>query len=217
MIKNYVKLIHGPVSKVIAGGVLMMGLIFPTSVLSAGNQEEPFVYLVKYVIEGNPIGPATFRIGGPGYSTITTSSGEVLDNIVPGLQVSQLSDAEITLNGDLMNDPIIPFSCAAGTCNITLGGSTFSSDAGVPLEGRAVPMWGPVINSDFNPDGSSTPIRILGCGGLKEISGQGDFAGMVGSICFNGTFTVPDFQTNFTLTGSSDCTITLHTPIVPIP
>ena len=73
------------------------------------------------------------------------------------------------------------------------------------------------MNSDFNPDGSSTPLRILGCGGLKEISNVGDYAGMVGSICFNGVFNVPDFQTNFSLTGGSNCTITLHTPVVPIP
>ena len=158
----------------------------------------------------------SFIINGPGYSTITTSSGEVLDNIVPGLEVAQLSGAQITFGSEL-NQPVIPFTCVAGSCNITMGGSTFTSDAGVPLDGRVVPMWGPITNSDFNPDGSSTPVRILGCGGLKEVSGEGDFAGMVGSICFNGTFNLPDFQTNFALTGGSDCTITLHTPIVPIP
>ena len=185
----------------------------------AGNQEEPFVYLVKFVITGspNPSGDGSFIINGPGYSTITTSSGEILDSVVPGLEVAELSGAVIEFSGDLMNDPIIPFTCRTGECTITIGGSTFTSDAGVPLDGKVVPMWGPVINSEFNPDGSSTPIRILGCGGLKEISGVGDFAGMVGSICFNGTFTVPDFQTNFTLTGGSDCTIALHTPVVPIP
>jgi len=52
---------------------------------------------------------------------------------------------------------------------------------------------------------------------LTEISGEGKYAGMVGSICFNGVL-------NFTpaspesLTGSSKCTITLHTPAQgPIP
>jgi hypothetical protein len=171
---------------------------------------------VKYDITGSPNQDGSFTIGGPGYSTITTSSGEVLDNIVPGLEVSQLTGAEIVFSGAL-TDPVILFTCRTGTCNITLGGSTFTSDAGVPLDGRVVPMWGPVINSNFNPDGSSTPVRILGCGGLKEISNEGDFAGMVGSICFNGVFNLPDFQTNFSLSGGSDCTITLHTPVVPIP
>jgi hypothetical protein len=210
------KVVQNPVSKIIASGFLVMGIILPASVMSAGNQEEPFVYLVKYDITGSPNQDGSFTIGGPGYSTITTSSGEVLDNIVPGLEVSQLTGAEIVFSGAL-TDPVIPFTCRTGTCNITLGGSTFTSDAGVPLDGRVVPIWGPVINSNFNPDGSSTPVRILDCGGLKEISNEGDFAGMVGSICFNGVFNLPDFQTNFSLSGGSDCTMTLHTPVVPIP
>ena len=128
-----------------------------------------------------------------------------------------MTGAEITFGGQL-TDPVVPFTCKKGTCNITIGGSTFTSDAGIPLTGRLASLWGPVMNSDFNPDGSSTPLRILGCGGLTETSGMGDYAGMVGSICFNGVFNVPDFQTNFTLTGGSNCTITLHTPIGgPIP
>ncbi|RKX36500.1 MAG: hypothetical protein DRP64_18575, partial [Verrucomicrobia bacterium] len=44
----------------------------------------------------------------------------------------------------------------------------------------------------------ATTANADGCGGLKEISGEGDYAGMVRSICFNGVFNVPNFQTNFT-------------------
>ncbi|VAX06935.1 hypothetical protein MNBD_GAMMA25-1535 [hydrothermal vent metagenome] len=94
-------------------------------------------------------------------------------------------------------------------------GSVLTSDAGVPLTGRAANLWGPVIKSpDFDPLNGITPIRILGCGGLKEIAGKGKYAGMVGSICFNG---VLNFNQNDTsvLTGSSKCTITLHTPANP--
>jgi hypothetical protein len=85
------------------------------------------------------------------------------------------------------------------------------SDPDVPLDGRAVNKWGPVINSpDFDPINGIIPIRILGCGGLKETTGEGRLAGMVGSICFNG---VLNFNQNdpTLLTGSSKCTITLHT------
>lgn len=191
-------------------------LMSAASANGVGNQEEPHTLLVKFIIEGTPSGPNTFTINGPGYATITTSSGAILDNVVPGLKVAQLSGAEITFGGQL-DQPIVPFTCTSGSCNITIGGSTFTSDAGLPLDGRLAALWGPVMNSNFNPDGSSTPLRILGCGGLKEISSEGDYAGMVGSICFNGVFNVPDFVTNFSLTGSSDCTITLHTPVVPIP
>lgn len=206
MWKNYA----GLMSKALVSGVFVLGC---ASVVQANsNQEEPLEYLIKFDISGTPNQDGSFTIGGPGYSTITTSSGEILDTIVPGLKKAQLTGAVISFSGDLMNDPVIPFTCAAGTCTIEIEGSTLTSSAGVDLDGRVVPMWGPILNNNFNPDGSSTPLRILGCGGLKDISGEGKFANMVGSICFNGVFNLPDFQTNFTLTGGSNCTITMHTP-----
>ena len=190
----------------------VFALTMTSAVQASGNQEEPLEYLIKFDIAGTPNQDGSFTIGGPGYSTVTTSSGEILDNIIPGLKKAQLTGALISFSGDLMNDPVIPFTCAAGTCTIEIGGSTLTSSAGVDLDGRVIPMWGPVINSNYKPDGSSTPLRILGCGGLKDISGEGKFANMVGSICFNGVFNLPDFQTNFLLTGGSNCTITMHTP-----
>lgn len=92
-------------------------------------------------------------------------------------------------------------------------GSVLTSDAGVPLEGRAINMWGPVVNSpDFDPVNGIIPIRILGCGGLKASGLAGRYAGMVGSICFNGQLNF-DQNNPMVLTGSSKCTITLHTPM----
>ena len=182
-----------------------------------GNLEEPVELLVKFIIAGTPNQDGTFTIGGPGYSTITTSSGVILDDVIPGLKIADLSDAKISF-GDF-SEQFVPFTCAKNSCTITIGGSTFTSDAGAPLDGRLARAWGPIVNSDFNPP-SSTPLRIFGCGGLVETSGEGDYAGMVGSICFNGVFNVPDFSdmnTPPTLTGGSNCTITLHTPIVQIP
>ncbi len=201
-------------------GLLAASLMSGTAIAAGkADREQPLEYLVKFDIVGQPSQtlPGAFVINGPGFATVTTSSGEVLDDMIPGLKVAQLTGATIQFSGNLQTDPVIPFTCLAGSCTIEIGGSTLTSDAGVPLDGRVIPMWGPVINSNFNPDGSSTPIRILGCGGLKDISGTGEFAGMVGSICFNGVFNVPDFQTNFVLTGGSNCTITMHSPVVPIP
>ena len=180
-----------------------------------GNLDEPVELLVKFIIKGQASGPGTFIIGGPGYATITTSAGAILDNVVPGLEIAQLSNAVITFGG-MLSDPFVPFTCAENSCTITIGGSTFTSDAGAPLDGRLAGAWGPVMNSDFDP-AVTTPLRIFGCGGLIETSGEGDYAGMVGSICFSGVFNVPNFTSNFTLTGGSNCTITLHTPIVPLP
>lgn len=65
----------------------------------------------------------------------------------------------------------------------------------------------------IDPVGGIIPIR-MGCGGLKGIAGKGRLAGMVGSICFNGTLNFNQFDQTV-LTGASKCTITLHTPVNP--
>jgi hypothetical protein len=132
-------------------------------------------------------------------------------------KTADLSGGQIIFSG-APTDPVINFTCIPGSCTLTLeDGAVITSDAGVPLDGRAVNMWGPVINSpDFDPQNGIMPIRIMGCGGLKEIAGKGKAAGMVGSICFNGALNFN--QNDFTqLSGSSKCTITLHTPAPDIP
>lgn len=190
-------------------------LIMPT--LTSAANEEPIELLIKFDISGNPsnINPGAFTIGGPGYSTITTSTGAILDNKIPGLKRATLSGAEIQFQG-MLTDPVVNFTCLQNSCRIEFNdGSVLTSDSdNLPLNGRLAGVYGPVANSNFNPP-TTVPIRILGCGGLKGI--EGPMKGMVGSICFNGVFNVPDFQTNFTLTGSSNCTIVMHTPIVPVP
>lgn len=204
------------IAKTIAGALALAG----TSAAFAhetATKQEPLTYLVKFDITGNPnpSGDGSFIINGPGYATLPATTGAIPDKIVPGLKVAKLSGAEIVFSGS-MTDPVVDFTCRSNSCRIEIGGSVLTSDAGVPLAGKMVPMWGPVNNSNFKPP-STTPLRILGCGGMKDISGKGVFANMVGSICFNGVFNVPDFSTNFTLTGGSNCTITMHTPMVPIP
>jgi hypothetical protein len=191
---------------------------------ATGNQHEPVELLVKFKVSGQLTGftsqnTPVYTVSGPGYAGITTSSAEVLDLTPPGLEVAQLSGAQITFTG-APTDPIVPFTCLPGSCTLTFkDGSVLVSDAGVPLQGRAINMWGPVVQSpDFDPANGIMPIRILGCGGLKEVAGKGKLAGMVGSICFNGSL---NFNTNnpTVLTGGSNCTITMHTPApgVPIP
>jgi len=176
-----------------------------------GQQNEPFELLIKFDIVGQPTGPGSFTVGGPGYATITTSSGEILDNKVPGLQVATLTNAQIQMT-DPLNDPdgIVDFTCNPGTCNITLNdGSVLVSDVNLPLSGRMPMMYGTMENDEGN-----LPVRILGCGGLNGI--KGPMKGMVGSICFNGVFNVQDFfngSTNPSLTGGSNCTITMHKPL----
>ena len=185
------------------------------------HQTEPVELLVNFQISGvptgmTPAGEGIYTIGGPGYAPKKIfKNGEIDDRLKAKRQVAVLEGAQITFGG-APSDAVVRFGCIAGSCKMTFNdGSVLISDAGVPLEGRAINFWGPVINNpNFDPVAGIYPIRILGCGGLKEIAGKGRLAGMVGSICFNGML---NFNQNdpSVLTGSSKCTLTLHTPANP--
>jgi len=213
----------------VASASILLSFAAVSSVFAFNKgQTEPVELLIDFAITGQLTDPANgiYTIGGPGHAPWWIfSTGEIIDKRLPWRQVATLSNGQIVFQG-LPSDPVLPFTCLQGACTIEMGGSTFTSDAGVPLSGRAANLWGPVVRSpDFVPPSTmdnppidgTLPIRILGCGGLTEISGKGKYAGMVGSICFNGAlnFTPADPTT---LTGSSKCTITLHTPAQgPIP
>ena len=196
-------------------------IALPVQAHDRERQVEPVELLVEFHISGTPTGmtPAgegIYTIGGPGYAPKEIfNSGEISDEIDPERQVAVLQGAQITFGG-APTDPVVRFGCIPGSCTMTFkDGSVLESDAGVALEGRAINFWGPVVrNPNFDPVAGIYPIRILGCGGLKEIAGKGRLAGMVGSICFNGML---NFNQNdpSVLTGSSKCTLTLHTPANP--
>ena len=183
-------------------------------------QTEPVTLLVNFQIAGavDPTSGAYYTISGPGYAPPAIyPNGEVADATPPGRQIAQLDGAKITFS-DLPTADIVHFTCLPGSCSLKFkDGSELQSNAGVDLEGRAINLWGPVVNSpDFDPANGIYPIRILGCGGLHEVAGKGRLAGMVGSICFNGVLNFNHFDPS-TLTGSSKCTIPMHTPMAPPP
>ena len=188
---------------------------------SLKKQFEPVELLVDFKISGGFTGFTDqgipfYTIGGPGYAPKKIfKNGEISDKIKKERQITMLEGAQITFAGE-PTDPIVRFTCLPGSCNMSFkDGSVLVSDAGVVLEGRAINFWGPVVNSpDFDPINGIIPIRILGCGGLKEVAGKGRLAGMVGSICFNGMLNFNQFDQSV-LTGSSKCTITMHTPADP--
>jgi hypothetical protein len=185
------------------------------------KQVEPIELIINFRIAGQftgatNVGEAIYTIGGPGYAPDDIfKSGEISDEVKVKRLVTNLEGAQITFSG-APTDAVVKFSCLTGSCNMSFkNGSVLTSDAGVPLEGRAINMWGPIVNSpNFDPVAGIMPIRILGCGGLKEVAGEGPYAGMVGSICFNGQLNF-DQNNPMVLTGSSKCTITLHTPMNP--
>lgn len=185
------------------------------------KQTEPVTLLVNFKIASSGIsadskGTSYYIVGGPGYAPERIFSNGVIDNeLESDRKIAMLEGAQITFSGE-PDDPIVNFTCLAGSCKMNFkDGSVLVSNAGVQLEGRAINMWGPVYKSpDFDPINGIMPIRIMGCGGLKEIAGKGRLANMVGSVCFNGVLNFNQFdQTQ--LTGSSKCTITMHTPRYP--
>ena len=196
------------------GALLLPAIIvMPVNADDQNQQVEPVELLVDFKIEGNftgmtELGMPIYTIGGPGYAPKKIfKNGEISDKIKPQRQITALEGAQITFAGT-PTDPVVRFSCLPGSCKMTFkDGSVLVSDAGVALEGRAINMWGPVINSpNFDPVNGIIPIRILGCGGLKEVAGKGHLAGMVGSICFNGILNFNQFDQSV-LTGSSKCTL----------
>ena len=178
-------------------------------------QPEPITLLVNYQITGiaDPTSGA-YIVGGPGFVPPNIfPNGEISDAVLPGRQIAKLEGAKITFS-DAADAPIVHFTCLPGSCTMKFkDGSVLVSNAGVDLQGRAINMWGPVFKSPkFDPTNGIYPIRIMGCGGLKEVAGKGHLANMVGSVCFNGVFNFNKFDQSV-LTGSSKCTITMHTPM----
>lgn len=201
--------------------ILLLPLVWSSQLPARGFQSEPVELLIDFRISGqftgfSDTGTPVYTIGGPGFSPwYIFKSGEIVDPVFPWRKVVDLVGAQITFS-NAPSDPVINFTCLPGSCSMNFrNGSVLQSDAGVPLQGRAINFWGPVINSpDFDPQNGIAPIRILGCGGLKETAGAGPYAGMVGSICFNGALNFNENDPSV-LTGSSKCTITLHTPADP--
>jgi hypothetical protein len=90
---------------------------------------------------------------------------------------------------------------------MSLGGSTFEIVDGMELTGRAFPGLGPVEDPATL---EALTLRMAGCAGVMETSGEGRYANKVGSLCLNGTFT---FTEDFSGQVVSNCTIVLHDPL----
>jgi len=201
--------------------ILSVSMLASTSVVAYEDeeQEEPVTLLVDFKIANSDVGTTAdgiqyYVVGGPGYAPKEIQhNGEITNKIEGGRQIARLEGARVTFTGE-PNDPIIEFTCLSDSCRMTFkDGSILVSNAGVDLESRTVNKWGPVHKSrSFDPVNGIIPIRIMGCGGLKEIAGKGRLANMVGSICLNGVFNY-NINDHAKLTGSSKCTITMHTPL----
>ncbi len=132
--------------------VLLLG--FPVLQASGKkNQVEPIELLIDFKISGKAVGVTStgipiFTVGRPGYAPKKIfKTGEISDKIKQNRQVTELKGAKITFSGS-PTDPVVKFTCLPGSCTMTFAdGSVLTSDAGVPLTGRAINFWGPVVNS----------------------------------------------------------------------
>lgn len=201
--------------------LLGLGLTFAGGVRADTRQADPVNLLYAFQASGQfmgfdqETGKFTYVIDGEGRAPRVKGNGLVVSSqdVDDDDYKVTLSGAEITFDSfdPTMPPPIVKFSCK--NCKLTFpDGSMLVSDEFVPLEGRALFLYGPVAPDPAKPILS---IRMMGCSGLQEATGTGRLANKVGSICFNGEFNFDVSDPNnlpATLTGQSNCTIVMHTP-----
>lgn len=150
-----------------------------------------------------------YPIAGPVYATITNGiSGETLGAIRQRGTVSATAEFSISFLGLMGDWSVLPATMPwtmQDDFRINLAGSVFRLEE--TLTGRAFPHLGPVEDPAVT---GTLALRMAGCAGLREISGAGEYAGKIGTLCLNGTFT---FDQDFNGKGASNCTIVLQDPL----
>jgi len=203
-------------------------IVFGLSSVIAGEMpKEPTELLIKFDATGSfsdsnlDTGETSYSISAKGVAPEVNDKG-----IIKEIKISDDDERIVTIKGakitfgpfDPMNPPpIVDFNCQGCTLTFPDGSVLISDSDNVPLIGRALFVYGPVAP---NPTQAIATIRMMGCAGLRETANKGPYAGMVGLICFNGVFNfdVSDpTKIPATLTGSSSCTIVLHTPMQSLP
>lgn len=152
-----------------------------------------------------------YPLSGEVYATVTDGrTGETLGAFAQAgtIQATALFGLEF---GGLMNPDwgalpaTLPWTMS-DDFEMKINGSTFVFVE--ELTGRAFPHLGPVENP---AETGTMALRMSGCAGLREVSGEGDYAGKVGTLCLNGTFT---FDQYFNGNGVSNCSIAIHDPLM---
>lgn len=150
-----------------------------------------------------------YPIAGDVYTTVTDgTTGETLGSFNQEGSISATAAFSTSFFGLLGDWSLLPATLPWTMQNdftLTVGDSIFRLEE--PLTGRAFPRLGPVEDPQVT---GTMALRMAGCAGIRETSGGGEYAGKVGTICMNGTFT---FEANFDGIGVSNCTLALHDPI----
>ena len=143
-------------------------------------------------------------------ATINASSGETIAGVIQLGTIEAVP--EFSLDFFALGDPtvdwrdlgVLPWTMSSFKMEIS--GSTFEHIPGMELDGSAFAALGPVENPE---ESGTASLRMGGCEGIREVSGEGDYANMIGSLCLNGTFS---FEPDFDGVGVSNCTLVLHNP-----
>jgi len=143
-------------------------------------------------------------------ATVNPSNGETIAAVIKlgKIEATTEFDASFLALGDPTVDwrdlGVLPWTMSSFEMKIS--GSTFEHIEGMELDGSAFAALGPVEDPMLSGTAS---LRMGGCEGIREVSGKGDYANMIGSLCLNGTFS---FDQEFNGAGVSNCTLVLHDP-----
>ena len=150
-----------------------------------------------------------YPIAGDVYATFTNGkTGETLGAFAQRGTITataEFSTSFFGLFGDWSQLPATLPWTMQDDFTMNIAGSVFKLKE--PLTGRAFPHLGPVEDPAVT---GTMALRMAGCAGLREVSGAGDYANKVGTLCLNGTFT---FDQQFNGKGASNCTIAIHDPL----
>jgi hypothetical protein len=160
-----------------------------------------------------------YPISGPVYATmVNPSTGETMGAVTERGAVDATAVFDVSFFGLTGDWSLLPATLpwTMNEFQMSIGGSVFeiideddpiTGMPAMPLTGRAFPGLGPVENPMVT---GTLALRMAGCAGVAETTGMGRYAGKVGTLCMNGTFT---FDLEFNGKGVSNCTIVLHDPL----
>jgi len=167
-------------------------------------------------VTGNPedacgVESIIYPISGTVYAaTVNPSNGETIGAVIPVGTIN--ATPEFSLDFFALGDPSVDWrdlgilDWTMSSFSMHVNGSTFEYIDGMQLTGSAFAGLGP---AEMPNEVNGASLRMGGCEGIREVSGEGDYAYMEGSLCLNGTFS---FQPNFDGKGVSNCTLVLHDP-----
>lgn len=175
------------------------GFICADGTITADPQDPCGVKSIRYPIVGDVFA-----------TTVDPRTGETIGTIKKIGKISVTAVFDVSFFGLTNPDwgrlpPTLSWTFERYTLTLD-NGSVFQNIEQLPLVGRAFPFLDPVEDPVLT---GTLALRMGGCVGAREIRGAGPYAGKIGTLCLNGTFT---FDSQFNGKGVSNCTLAIHPP-----